>query len=115
MSETINESTMSRSQKDVFKYYLLKDYDLTFPRTVANGDAAMEGDEEVAGVTSRAEQFAAVRCLPRPWVVFAEAYWALDNEDWEVGCFAIQYVLYSCLGSSKSLDGPHHFRYQLLS
>jgi len=76
---------MSRSQKDVFNYYLLKDYDLAHPRTVAGGDSAMEEDEDVVGVTSRAVQFAAQRCLTRPWVVFAEAYWSLDNEDWEVG------------------------------
>lgn len=89
LSETVNNSTMSRSQKAVFNYYLLKDYDLARPRPAVNCDANMEGHEDLADVTSRAEHFASMRCLARPWVVFAEAYWSLDNEDWEVSCFDI--------------------------
>jgi len=84
LSETVQQSTMSRSQKDVFTYYLLKDYDFAYSATTLNGDAAMAEAEEAVSTTARAERFASMRCLAKPWVVFADAYWSLDNEEWEV-------------------------------
>lgn len=77
-------SSLPRAQKDVLFYYLLKDYDLALPiHRDAQGETS-EGDDEGAETRSRAEDFAAERCLPELWVVFSEAYWCLDNEEWDV-------------------------------
>ena len=66
-------------------YYLLKDYDLALPiHHDERQEADEEGDELELEHQSRAEEFAAKRCLPELWLVFSEAYWCLDNEKWDV-------------------------------
>lgn len=49
----------------------------------------MEVDENgEAKSTSRAEGFARRRCLPKPWRVFMDGYWALDHAMWDVSLLA---------------------------
>lgn len=85
---SIHGSPVDRLKQDCFFYYLLRDCDAVPPK--ANGHhREMEVDENgEAKSTSRAEGFARRRCLPKPWRVFMDGYWALDHAMWDVSLLA---------------------------